>query len=234
MALRELRGVLRPPQRHLGARPRGVRLLAAVEGLAGRHAGSRPDVPQEDGGVLGDMADARSGRRGAPRRVRGRAMGGPGRGGADRLHGAPRPLLAPRARRDERRVEVAALEGGAARRRRHRRRQRIRQGRRGRMAPHQGAEVRLSRVLPGQAQFCARALGNEGPASVDNSQHAGPLFVTTWMQAMAWHQEASTSFLLRSEGQLHGGCQQPRRYPCKKHDGHRSFSFHPLRQPSTL
>ena len=56
MALRELRGVFRPPQRHLGARPRGLRLLAAVEGLARRHAGPRPDVPQEDGGVLGDMA----------------------------------------------------------------------------------------------------------------------------------------------------------------------------------
>lgn len=41
MVLRELRRVLRPPQRHLGARPRGVRLLAAVEGLAGRHAGPR-------------------------------------------------------------------------------------------------------------------------------------------------------------------------------------------------
>lgn len=40
MALRELRDVLRPPQRHLGTRPRGLHLLAAVEeGLAGRLPG---------------------------------------------------------------------------------------------------------------------------------------------------------------------------------------------------
>lgn len=176
MALRELRDVLRPPQRHLGTRPRGLHLLAAVEeGLAGRLPGRGRTFRRRTAAFWGGvwpMPEAV--RRGAPRRVRGRDMGDPERGGADRLHGAPRSLLAPRARRDERRVEVAAVESGAARRRRHRRRQQVRQGRRGRIAPHQGAEVRLPRVLPGQALHDNQAKAPGGRRAVRVGKGATP------------------------------------------------------------
>lgn len=65
----------RDPRERRGRQgPREVRVLAAVEGRPGRHAGRRAHLQAEDRRVLGAVADAGRRRRGAPRRLRRRHM----------------------------------------------------------------------------------------------------------------------------------------------------------------
>ncbi len=59
MAPPGLRRVEDGPLRRRGGPAAGVRRLAAVEGIPARHAGSGTRVPEEDGLLLVDLADAR-------------------------------------------------------------------------------------------------------------------------------------------------------------------------------
>lgn len=125
--------------------------MAPLEGLAGRDAGRRAVIQAQDGRVLGGLAHARPRRRAPPRALRRRGLG------------RARPRRAHMLQRREGGLlvhgKVGELEGvvgphGAdpgARGGRHRRRERVRQGRARDLAAHQGPEVRLPRLLAGQA-----------------------------------------------------------------------------------
>lgn len=105
--------------------PREVRVLAAVEGRPGRHAGRRAHLQAEDRRVLGAVADAGHRRRGAPRRLRRRHMDSPRLRGADSLQRRVRAVVAPCPLGDEARLAVAALPHRPARHGRDRRWQRL-------------------------------------------------------------------------------------------------------------
>ena len=131
LALRRLRGQRDPFHRHRGARPGRLRRLAAFQGIPGRYARAGPHVQAQVRAVLGDMADAGGRRRGLPRRLRRRHMGGERLRGADSLQRRVRAVVAPRARRDHRGVEVSSVARGRAGGGGDRRRQRLRGRRRG-------------------------------------------------------------------------------------------------------
>ena len=142
----------RDPRERRGRQgPREVRVLAAVEGRPGRHAGRRAHLQAEDRRVLGAVADAGHRRRGAPRRLRRRHMDSPRLRGADSLQRRVRAVVAPCPLGDEARLAVAALPYRPARHGRDGRRQRLRRGCFRGMAPLKGAEMYVSCVLPGQA-----------------------------------------------------------------------------------
>ena len=125
--------------------------VAPLQGLPGGDAGRRAVLQAQDGRVLGGLAHARPRRRAAPRALRRRDLGRARPRGAHMLQRRAGGLLV--------HGEVGELEGvvgphvadPGARGGRHRRRERVRQGRARDLAAHQGPEVRLPRLLAGQA-----------------------------------------------------------------------------------
>lgn len=157
MALPVVRRQRHAFQRRGGQGARGLRRLAALARDAGRYAGARPNLQAEGRPLLADMADAGGGGRGLPRRLRRRHLDRARLRGAHSLQRRARAVVAPRARRDDRRVALAALAHRPARHGGHRRRQRLRLGGRGRMAEDEGPEMRVPRVLPGQEAYDVEA-----------------------------------------------------------------------------
>ena len=121
------------------------------------HARRRQDVPQEDGAVLGDMADAAQDRGGAQGRLRRRHTSRQESRRAHRLRRGARPRLAPVPLREQPRLggaDVARRRPGGCR---LRRRGRLRQGPEGDVAEGEAPEVRLPRLLTGEALYHDKA-----------------------------------------------------------------------------
>ena len=150
VALPLLRRVVHDPPRRRRRRPAGVPRMAHVQGDAAGDARPGKVLQAKDGPVLGGVADARRGRRVAPRPLRGRDLAG------------ARPRRAHLPQRRARRLLVHGAIGDVARlvrphgpdprpgRRRRRRRDGLRERRAAQLAGHEGPEVRVPRVLPGQ------------------------------------------------------------------------------------
>ena len=107
MALPVVRRQRHAFQRRGGQGARGLCRLAALARDAGRYAGARPNLQAESRPLLADMADAGGGGRGLPRRLRRRHLDRARLRGAHSLQRRARAVVAPRARRDDRRVALA-------------------------------------------------------------------------------------------------------------------------------
>ena len=150
MALPGLRLVVGAQDRQLRQEARHVPGLAAVAAHAGRHGPLEGDVQAHDLGVLGDMAHSPGHGRGLRRRAPRRHLAGAAGGGAGGKEPRARACLAAGPQRVLRGLGGADGARPRARHGSHRRRRRLRQGSKGRMAPHKAAEVHIPRVLPGQ------------------------------------------------------------------------------------
>lgn len=146
-----LRRELGAQDRQRGQAARGLPVLAAGARAADRHAWRRQDVPEEDGALLGDMADAAQGRGAAQGRLRRRHTPRQEGRRAHRLRRRARPRLAPVPLREQPRLGGAGVARRGARARGLGRRERLRQGPEGDVARDEAPGVRVPCLPPGQA-----------------------------------------------------------------------------------